>query len=321
MQIVNSIVFVLIAASAVAWLFHNQGRGMGLVGLGILAFGLFVLSMKIRDFRMLRTDDAKDPEFTHFDADTVAHYEVPKGAEELTLPTPTAAAPVSHSAPEGVLAFTPPTPTADLDDEEEMAPPSFSVVVSPVSSPQAPAATPVQAGVAADISDSDKVLAWVGPCFRLGNAGRSSRMFAKETIGDGTNTLLFTDSMIICLMLGPDDIKGLGEDSIRGLIGKVIERASEDATEMASRFSLLYTAKWPEMVKALTDQSLPVSLENHLAFKVPYTNIERIELGDYHLTGVVKVHLHDGTTMEYSILSPKLIPGLKEALSGLVAVS
>lgn len=160
----------------------------------------------------------------------------------------------------------------------------------------------------------------LGPVLRSGLGVASYQILNKEVNRSGENTLLFTPTRIVAVMLGPADIQNADTSAVQGIMGKVLEAMPETSVEKNVQFETLYMNKWQTMVEALVAQGLSVALQNHYNFSIPYSDIEKISLNKGFVNTGLTIQLRNGTKISYSVLNRDRLEPALQAVAAYVAV-
>jgi hypothetical protein len=171
---------------------------------------------------------------------------------------------------------------------------------------------------AAALGPGEAVGSWLGPV-DAGGIHVSRQGMTHEVDKDAINTLLFTCSQVIGIMLGPDDYQYLrGTGPLRTMANEVVrDRRStgrrvtfgggiggpsvEDAVQKGVQFASLNRSHWEDMVDALSGQ-LEVALGNHLNFGLPYDRIKSVEMKASFINPGVIFHLTNDSKLHYLTL-------------------
>jgi hypothetical protein len=145
----------------------------------------------------------------------------------------------------------------------------------------------------------------------VNNAGMSGsrRYFTKVIDKDGANTLLFTNSQIIGIMLGPDDLQHLhGSSSLKAAANQTIkgwQGYREVGIAKGVQFASLNANHWGEMADALCAQPLEAVLGNHLNFGLPYDRIRSVEVKSRFINPGLVFHLTNGSHLRFGSFGKK----------------
>ncbi len=160
------------------------------------------------------------------------------------------------------------------------------------------------------LSHDEPVENWLGPVNKQGGSDISShyektghgRRSIVEVDRDALNTLLFTSSQIIGLMLGPDDLQSLDSGPLTTAANQVVQHymwSRDSGRSKGLQFGSLNARHWGDMVAALCAQPLEAALRNHLNCGMPYDTIQSIEVKSRFINPGVTIRFSDGSYLWY----------------------
>ncbi len=171
------------------------------------------------------------------------------------------------------------------------------------------------------IDETESVDHWFGPV-TMATLSRSYGVIAKEVDRNAINTLLFTHSQVIGLMLGPADLENLqGPSAVKGLANVVLKHVQEGGWAKTAQFEALNANHWDEMVDALRAEPLAAALKNHLNFGLPYGKVQGVEMKDHLVNPGLTFHLTDGKKIRYATFKRDRLPELARYLKQYVTVT
>ncbi len=174
---------------------------------------------------------------------------------------------------------------------------------------------------AAVIGYDETVGGWFGPVMNPGFSG-SYTALAKEVDREAVNTLLFTESQIIGLMLGPEDLRNLeASGALKSVANEFLKVNSSSGYKKGVQFEALNANHWEEMVDALTALPLESALANHLNFGLPYDRIQSIEVKAHLVNPGITMHLKDGSHLRYATFSRSRLPEITTYLGQFVPIT
>lgn len=171
------------------------------------------------------------------------------------------------------------------------------------------------------IGYDESIGSWFGPVTNPGFSG-SYGVLAREVDKEAVNTLLFTGSQVIGLMLGPDDLRNLrGSWAIKSAANEVLKYNSSSGYKKGVQFQALNANHWDQMVDALSAEPLEAALANHLNFGLPYEGIESVEVHAHMVNPGITFHLKDGKHIRYATFSKNRLPEVTTYLKQFVTVT
>lgn len=171
------------------------------------------------------------------------------------------------------------------------------------------------------VAFGESVGCWFGPVMNPGMSG-SYTSLGKEVDREAVNTLLFTGSQIIGLMLGPDDLHHLrNTGALRSVANEALKYNSSSGYHKGVQFEVVNANHWMEMVEALTTEPLDTALAGHLNFGLPYDSIQSIEVKDHIVNPGISIHLKDGRHIRYSTFKKDRLAEITTYLKQFVPIS
>jgi len=168
---------------------------------------------------------------------------------------------------------------------------------------------PGDSAVSAAVAKPNEAIgSWLGPVNRKGMSGVSFQVLSKEVDNQSENTLLFTQTQIIGLMITPQDLGDVQQSAVRGVLNQVINNVPGSAIEKDTQFEALNSKKWEQLVASLSSQSLQSVLGSHFNFGIPYSLVQSVEVHDSLINSGLTFHLSDGSKLGYATLRKEQIP-------------
>ena len=162
--------------------------------------------------------------------------------------------------------------------------------------------------VSAAPANNEAVDEWLGPIARAGWNSGSTTAGSKETVKNAENTLLFTPTQAIAIMLAPADAANLSEGVLGRAASAFLAYSPQSASGKGTRFRGLHAKHWDELMAPLLEMPLSSILQTHFNYSIPYSKVQSVEVK----TGKLKFHLMDGSTLRYQVLGREAKDQIRE---------
>lgn len=153
----------------------------------------------------------------------------------------------------------------------------------------------------AAIADSEVMRAWLGPVFDNTHVITGSTFLSEEHIRSTANTLLFTDTQIVAVLLGPKDVPAQSVGGAWSQLGlsEIVNAPASTGDEM-SQFATLYANHWQALVDFALRPGMHLLAQDHLTYAIPYSQIVSVKMRRGRLNPGLTISLGDGRELKYA---------------------
>jgi hypothetical protein len=154
----------------------------------------------------------------------------------------------------------------------------------------------------ASVTNNETVDNWLGPIIRVDKGAIGYTVASKEVDKQAENTLLFTPTQVISLMLTPDDAGAMQQGALGNVASSLINYSGSDAGSKGTEFRMLHSKHWDQLITPLLQQPLSLILQNHLNYGISYANIRSVKVKNSLLNPGFVFHLNDGKKLRYAVM-------------------
>ena len=151
-------------------------------------------------------------------------------------------------------------------------------------------------------ANNEAVETWLGPIFNTAGGTR----WGKETV-TAENTLLFTPTQVIAIMLGPPDAANLNQGFLgwaASAVWPVVARNFGDNPSPPSpirEFRRLHWRHWDKLMAPLLQMPLSSVIQTHFNYSIPYDKVKSVEVKIGPVNPGLIFHLMDGSKVRYGV--------------------
>lgn len=168
---------------------------------------------------------------------------------------------------------------------------------------------------------NETIGSWLGPVTRGGLSGVDYTYASKEIDNQAENTLLFTSTQVIGIMITPQDVTNLEQSTTRSILNEITNYAPDTAYDKNMDFEMFNLKHWSEIITSLQSQPLASVLQSHFNFNIPYSNIETVQVHDSAINRGLIFHLKDGKKISYRTIKKDQLPVAVEYLKNYLTIS
>lgn len=185
--------------------------------------------------------------------------------------------------------------------KSEKQPPSFNQFQTSTATTYA-APKDLAVNPAAAPSINENIEKWLGPIERVDKGSISYTVLSKEVDKQAENTLLFTPSQVIVIMLAPADLANVSQGVLGNAASAFINYSDGSGGDKGQEFRLLHSKHWDKLMAPLLQAPLSSILQTHFNYSIPYNSIQSAEIKHHSLLYPSLIfHLNDGKKLGYSV--------------------
>jgi hypothetical protein len=163
-------------------------------------------------------------------------------------------------------------------------------------------------------TNDEKIVNWLGPIIRADKGSISHSILAKEVLKQAENTLLFTPTQIIAIMLTPEDTKNIQQGAVGSAASAFINYSSDTAGDKNQEFRVLYSRRWDQLIENVKSQPLENVIQTHLNYGIPYSSIKSVKLKKTLVNPGFVFELTDGNKLRFGVYRKDKIKEITEFL-------
>lgn len=161
---------------------------------------------------------------------------------------------------------------------------------------------------------NEKIIDWLGPVIRADKGAISHSILSKEVLKQAENTLLFTPTQIIAIMLTPADTQNIQQGALGSAASAYVNYSSDTAGDKNQEFRVLYSRRWDQLVSNIQNQPLQNVLQSHLNYSIPYKSIRSFKLKNSLVNPGFVFELTDGSKLRFGVYRKDKIKEITELL-------
>jgi hypothetical protein len=150
-------------------------------------------------------------------------------------------------------------------------------------------------------AENEVIINWIGPVIRADKGAIGHSILAKEVLKQAENTLLFTPTQIIAIMLTPADTQNIQQGALGSAASSYINYSSDTAADKNQEFRVLHSRRWDQLVANVQNQPLQNVLQSHLNYGIPYASIKSFKLKNSLINPGFVFELVDGSKLRFGV--------------------
>lgn len=150
-------------------------------------------------------------------------------------------------------------------------------------------------------TSGETITNWIGPVIRADKGAVSHSILSKEVLKQAENTLLFTPTQIIAIMLTPADTQNIQKGALGNAASAYINYSSDTAADKNQEFRVLHSRKWEQLVDNIKSQPLQNVIQNHISYSIPYNNIQSFKIKNSLINPGYIFNLSDGSDLRFGL--------------------